>query len=90
MPAAGHHVGQSRAAHEGGVETMAARDLLHRAAEKNHRIGGFQPRKGGQGEFELARAELDLEGAQRQAERHHAEAQRFQDGFGLRVSVRYA
>ena len=38
MPAARHYVRQFRAAHESGVVTVAARDLLHRAAQENHCI----------------------------------------------------
>ena len=47
---------------------MAARDLLHRAAQQHHRVGGGQAGAGAKRELELARAELDLERAQRQAE----------------------
>src|SRR6267142_4949229 len=87
MPAAGHDIRQARAAHESGVEAVAARDLLHRAAEEDHRIGRFEPRKRAQGEFELARAELDLEGAQRQAERSQVLAQELHDRLDLVVAL---
>src|SRR6266545_2960986 len=64
VPAARHHVGQLRPAHEGSVIAVAARDLLYRAAEEQHRIRRGDSWHRGERELELARAELDLEGAQ--------------------------
>ena len=69
MPAGREHVRQFRAAHEGRVIAVALADLLHRAAEQHHGVGGLEPFLGCEGEFALARAELDFDRAQRQAER---------------------
>src|SRR5437588_4281926 len=68
MPAARHDVGQLRPAHEGGVVAVAAGDLLHRAAQEQHRVGRLEARQGRKRELKLAGAELDLERPQRQAE----------------------
>ena len=48
---------------------MAAGDLLHGAAEQDHGVGGLEPLPRRESEFALARAELDLDRAQRQTER---------------------
>jgi hypothetical protein len=68
VPAARHHVRQLRPAHEGRVIAVAPRHLLHRAAEQHHRVGGGEGWQGRKRDLQLARAELDLEGAQRQLE----------------------
>jgi len=68
MPAARHDVGQLGPAHEGGVVAVAARALLYRAAQQQHRVGGLEAGQRRKGELELAGAELDLERPQRQAE----------------------
>ncbi len=75
VPAARHHVGQRRPAHEAGEIAVAARDLLHRRAEQDHGVGGFKAHERAEGEFALAGAELDLYRAQRQAERGNAAPQ---------------
>src|SRR2546422_6227054 len=68
MPAARHDVGQLRPAHEGGVIAMAARALLYRAAQQQHRVSRLEAGQRRKRELELAGAELDLERSQRQAE----------------------
>ena len=75
MPAARHHVGQCRPAHEAREQAVAARDLLHRRAEQHHGVGAGQAGLRAEGEFDLARAELDFDRAQRQAKRLDAAAQ---------------
>ena len=47
---------------------MAARDLLHRAAEQDHRVGRGEGGHRGKRDLGLARAELDFERAQGQAQ----------------------
>ena len=69
MPAGREHVRQFRPAHEGRVIAVAAADLLHGAAKQHHGVGGHEAHRRLEGEFALARAELDLDRTQRQAER---------------------
>ena len=76
MPAARHHVRQRRPAHEAREHAVAARDLLHRGAEQDHRVGRGKPDLRPEGELALARPELDLDRAQREIERDDATAQR--------------
>ena len=47
---------------------MAARGLLYRAAQQQHRVGGLEAGQRRKRELELTRTELDLEGAQRQSQ----------------------
>src|SRR5436189_5470562 len=68
VPAAGHDVGQLRPAHEGGVVAMAARALLYRATQQQHRVSRLEAGQRRERELELAGTELDLERSQRQAE----------------------
>src|SRR5207302_2575215 len=79
MPAARHDVGQLRPAHEGGVVAVAAGDLLHRAAQEQHRVGRLEARQGRKRELKLAGAELDLERPQRQAEGFEVLSQNLHD-----------
>ena len=83
VPAARHHVGQLRPAHEARVIALPAADLLHRAAEQHHGVGGREADLGLEGELALARPELDLDRAQRQTERHHVAADRLQHRLQL-------
>ena len=87
MPAAREHVRQLRPAHEGGVIAVAARDLLHGAAEQHHVVGRLQPLARREGELALARAELDLDRAQGQAERDDVAAQDLQHRLHLVVAL---
>ena len=56
---------------------MPAQDLLHGAAKQHHGIGRLQARQHAERDLDLARAVLDFEGAQRQAERRELGAQQF-------------
>ena len=87
VPAGREHVRQFRPAHEGGVIAVAARDLLHGATKQHHVVGGRQPLGRRKGEFALARAELDLDRAQGQAERQHVAADDFQRRLHLVVAL---
>ena len=83
VPARGKQVGQRRPAHEARQQAVAPRDLFGGGAEQNHRVGGVEAGLRAEGEFALARPQLDFERAQRQAERHHAAADRLQGGIEL-------
>ena len=87
VPAGGEHVRQFRPAHEGGVIAVAAGDLLHGATKQHHVVGGREPLGRLEGEFALARAELDLDRSQRQAERQHVAADDFQRRLHLVVAL---
>ena len=87
VPARREHVRQFRPAHEGGVIAVAAGDLLHGAAKQHHVVGGLEAGAGRKGEFALARAELDLDRAQRQAERQHVAPDDFQHRLHLVVAL---
>ncbi len=87
VPAGGEHVRQFRPAHEGGVIAVAARDLFHGRAEQHHVVGGRQPLGRRKSEFALARAELDLDRSQGQAERQHVAADDFQRRLHLVVAL---
>src|SRR5919201_599734 len=86
MPAARHDVRQFRPAHERGVIAVAPRDLLDRAAQEHHRICGRESWQRREREFELARAELHFEGAQRQPELLEPAAQELYDRIELVVA----
>ena len=73
-------LGSLRPAHEGGVVAVALRDLLGGAAEQHHGVGGLEAGAGAERELDLARPELDLERAQRQAEIDDVGAQDLEDG----------
>ena len=45
----------------GRVIAVAPRDLLHRRSEQHHVVGRREARCRREGEFDLARAELDLD-----------------------------
>ena len=66
---------------------MALGDLLGGAPEQHHGVGRFQARAGAEGELDLARPELDLDGAQRQAEIDDVGAQDLEDGIHLVVAL---
>src|SRR6266446_2663361 len=87
MPAARHHVGQLRPAHEGGVVAVAARGLLYRAAQQQHRVRGLEAGQRRKRELELAGAELDLEGAQRQSQFRKAFLKDLNDGVDEIVAL---
>ena len=87
VPARREQVRQLWAAHEGGVIAVAAGDLLHGAAEQHHVVGGLESRLRRKGEFALARAELDLDRAQGQAERQHVAPDDFQHRLHLVVAL---
>ena len=91
VPAARQCVLDLRPRHEGRVIALPAADLLHRAAEQHHGIGGRKAELRMEGELALARAELDLDRAQRQAERDNLAAHDSRIGsiWSNRVSVRY-
>ena len=59
-------------------QAIAPGDLLGGGAEQDHRIGGGKAGLRTEGEFALARPELDFERAQRHAERHDAAPDRLQ------------
>ena len=65
---------------------VAAADLLRRAAEQDHVVGGRHAGGGGKGELDLARPELDLERAQRQVERGEIAAQNLEHRIELVVA----
>ncbi len=69
------------------VIAVALGDLLGGAAEQHHRIGRLEPGAGAEGELDLARPELDLERAQRQAEVHDVGAQDLEDRIHLVVTL---
>ena len=69
VPAAGHDVGEGRAAHEAGVVARAAQRLAHPVAEQHHVVGGRHRIGGVEHRFDLARAQFDLQRLQRQAQR---------------------
>ena len=83
VPAACKQIRQFRSAHEGGVIAVAARDLLHGAAKQHHVVGGLQALLRREGEFALARPELDLDRAQGQPERDDVAAQDLQHRLHL-------
>ena len=87
VPSRCKHVRQFWAAHEGGVIAVAAGDLLHRAAEQHHVVGGLQSRLRRKGEFALARAELDLNRAQGKAKRQHVAPDDFEHRLHLVVAL---
>ena len=62
---------------------MTPRDLLGRRPEQNHRVGSGKPRQRAEGEFALARPELDFQRAQRHAERCDAAPDRLQRRIDL-------
>ena len=76
-----------RPAHEGRVIAVALGDLLGGAPEQHHGVGRLQAGAGAEGELDLARPELDLDGAQRQAEIDDVGAQDLQDGIHLVVAL---
>ena len=80
VPAAGHDVGKRRATHEGRVITGAMQRLLHTIAKAHHLVGCRQGVGGAEDGFDLARAELDLQRPQRQAQALRGVAH---DGQGL-------
>ena len=83
VPAAREDVLDLRPAHEGRVVAVPRADLFHRVAEQDHRIGRFQPRARLERDLDLARPELDLQRAQRQAERRQIAPQHREDGVEL-------
>ena len=70
-------------AHEARVIALAAADLLHGAAEQHHGVGRREPDLRLERELALARTELDLDRAQRQAERHDIAAHGLEDRLDL-------
>src|SRR3954467_9499707 len=83
MPAAREQVRQFRPAHEGSVITVAVRDLLYGAPKQHHVVRGLQALLRGEGEFALARPELDLDRAQGQPERDDVTSQNLQHRLHL-------
>ena len=69
VPTARHHVVELRTRHERRVTALPPADLFHCAAKQHHAIGGRKPDLRLEGELALARAELDFDRAQRQAQR---------------------
>ena len=78
VPAAGKQIRQRRPAHEARQKAVAPRDLFGRGAEQDHGVGGVEAALRAEGEFALARPELDFQRAQRHAERGDAAADRLQ------------
>jgi hypothetical protein len=76
-----------RPRHEARVITLPAADLLHRAAEQHHGVGGREPDLRLERELALARAELDLDRAQRQPERDDLAAHDLEDRLHLIEAV---
>ena len=66
---------------------MAARDLLHRAAQENHCIRRRDAGARRERELELARSELNLEGAQGKLQALEVVAQQLDHRFKLVVLV---
>ena len=87
MPAGREHIRQFRPAHEGRVIAVAMRDLLHGAAKQHHVVGGLEPLGRLEGEFALARAELDLDRPQRQAQRQDVAPDDFEHRLHLVVAL---
>ncbi len=87
VPAGGEYVRQFRAAHEGGVIAVAMGNLFHGAAKQDHGVGGLEPLPRRKGELALARAELDLDRAQRQAERQDVAPDDLQHRLHLVVAL---
>ena len=87
MPAGRKHVRQFRPAHEGRVIAVPPRDLFHGGAEQHHVVGGRQPLGRRKGEFALARAVLDLDRPERQAQRQHVAADDLQRRLHLVVAL---
>ena len=87
VPAGREHVRQFRPAHEGRVIAVAAGDLLHGRTKQHHVVGGRQPLGRRKSEFALARAELDLDRSQGQAERQHVAPDDFQRRLHLVVAL---
>ena len=77
MPAARHRIRKGRPAHEARQKSMAAGDLFNSGAEQHHRVGAVQAQLRAEGKFALARAELDFDRAQWQAELFDASAKNF-------------
>src|SRR5690349_8758114 len=69
VPAGSEHVWKLWTAHEGRVITVPPANLLHRATKQDHGVGRFKASRRLESEFALARAELDFDRAQGQAER---------------------
>ena len=69
MPAAGHHIGQPRPAHEARVRPCRRATCFTALRNSTMMSAGASPPRGCEGELELARPKLDLDRAQRQAER---------------------
>src|SRR5262245_66394170 len=69
VPAARHDVGKLWPAHEACKIAPPPAALLHRIAEQHHRVGRRKANLRMEGELTLARPELDLDRAQRQAKR---------------------
>ena len=87
MPTGCEHVRQPRPAHEGRVIAVAMADLLHGAAKHDHGVGRLEPDRRFESEFALARAELDLDRSQRQAERQHVAPDDLQHRLHLVVAL---
>ena len=87
MPAAGERVGKFRPAHEADQMAVPPRHLLHRRAEQHHGVGGGETQLRREGEFVLARPQLDLQRAQRHAEPEHGLAQHVHDRADLIEAV---
>ncbi len=83
VPAARHHVLELWARHERRVITVPAADLFHGATEQHHGIGRRKSDLRLEREFALAGAELDFDGAQRQAKRDDLAAQDFENRLDL-------
>src|SRR5437016_11492784 len=79
VPATRHQVLKLWARHERRVITVPAADLFHGATEQHHGIGRRKSDLRLEREFALAGAELDFDGAQRQAKRDDLAAQDFEN-----------
>src|SRR6266516_2861879 len=83
VPATRHQVLKLWARHERRVITVPAAELFHGATEQHHGIGRRKSDLRLEREFALAGAELDFDGAQRQAKRDDLAAQDFENRLDL-------
>src|ERR1700692_2710960 len=72
VPARGEKIRLRRPAHEACQKTMTPRELFGGGAEQDHGVSGVETALRAEGEFALARAELDFHRAQRHVERGDA------------------
>src|SRR5262249_47729643 len=83
VPAARHDVRKLWPAHEACEIALPPAALFHGIAEQHHRIGRRKANLRMEGELTLARPELDLDRAQRQAERDNVAPHRLEDRLDL-------